>query len=323
MKFSKNSWERKTPAVNLPEQLILEMLDAPFPNQKLTFCEPLESGLANTKIRLKFEGLEQLFLLRVYTRNRNALDQEMLLSERFGKEVPMPEFVYTNKNFRGYSYAIQKWIEGKPLYEVFNNENALNLKAIAKEVAIVLSRIAGHTFKNGGFFKENLEVIPFEMGKNAMHPFVSYIQDCLFKGYVGKWIDQNLKDVVWKYVLENQSLFPALEPASLVHGDFNPDNILINEKTLTISAILDWEYAFSGSFLFDIGTALRFDVPSHYEKTFIEVYEAERNIKLPPEWRKMIKLQDLSNLVGLINTPHECPTMIRDIQTLISESINT
>ena len=36
----------------------------------------------------------------------------------------------------------------------------------------------------------------------------------------------------------------------------------------------------------------------------------------------MIKIQDLSNLVGLLNIPQECPNRMRDVTNLIEETIN-
>ena len=63
-------------------------------------------------------------------------------------------------------------------------------------------------------------------------------------------------------------LFSSLEPACLVHA-----NILIDEKTFKVTGILDWKFEFSGSYLFDIGTLLRFDLPKAFEQRFIDVYK--------------------------------------------------
>jgi aminoglycoside phosphotransferase (APT) family kinase protein len=37
-----------------------------------------------------------------------------------------------------------------------------------------------------------------------------------------------------------------------VHGDFGPNNILLNPATLTVTAILDWEWAHPGEALEDL-----------------------------------------------------------------------
>ena len=41
----------------------------------------------------------------------------------------------------------------------------------------------------------------------------------------------------------------------LVHGDFNPTNILIDDGA--VSGVLDWEYCHSGTPYMDIGNLLR------------------------------------------------------------------
>jgi aminoglycoside phosphotransferase (APT) family kinase protein len=60
--------------------------------------------------------------------------------------------------------------------------------------------------------------------------------------------------------------------ASLVHGDFNSPNIFVRHErgSWRVAAILDWEFAFAGSILCDIGNMLRYERPtqSRYEPHF-------------------------------------------------------
>lgn len=320
MKFYKTNWERKGPVITLSENALYELVSPAFPNQKIESHTTLSEGLANTNIRFKLEGLNDWFMIRIYTRDIHAIHQEVALAEKLGDELPMPEFMHVDKESMKFPYAIQRWVEAKPLYEILQTGSPEHIQMVAKEVAKALCTISSHRFPKPGFFKENLDIIPFE-NVELEHPFVTYVKECLFEQYAGQWLGAALTELTWKYILDNQSYFPALSPSCLVQGDFNPDNILINEKTGKIAAILDWEFAFSGSYLFDIGNLLRFEIPSVFENTFIQSYEAEQNLKLPMEWQKMIKVQDLTNLVGLINTPTECPNRIRDIQGLIEETL--
>ncbi len=318
MKFAKANWERKKPPIELSQDILCNMVEPIFPNRKIESFELLNLGLANTNIRFKFSALDEYFVLRIYMQGKNALSQEVALAERFKDLVKMPEFLYVDKGSLGHAYAIQRWIKGKSLHEMFDLVSLSQVQEIAGEVAKTLSKIASQSFTKSGYFKENLHIIAFE-SSNDQHPFVSYMKDCLFENYSGRWLGETLSEVVWKFVLDNQSYFPSLEPACLVHGDFNPDNILIDEETFKVAGVLDWEFAFSGSYLFDIGTLLRFEVPTGFEQRFIEVYSIEAGIKFPENWHKMIKVQDLSNLIGLLNTAHECPNRIRDIKVLIND----
>jgi len=45
--------------------------------------------------------------------------------------------------------------------------------------------------------------------------------------------------------------------------------------------------------------------------------------KLPHQNKKMIKLQDLSNLIGLLNTPPPYPNRVKDITRIIQETLKS
>ena len=252
MKFYKTDWERKEPPVKVSESTLNDIVDIAFPNKKLASYELIASGRGNTNIRFSLEDSSDNFLLRFYTRDKDALTREETLTQQFGKEIQMPEFLYVNKDKYHYPFAIQRWVEGIHLYDLFNqNASSQELESIAKEVAATLTRIASHSFEKAGFFSKNLDIMPFE-STNDTHPFISYIEDCLLKEHSGKWLGPALTEKILKFVAENKSFFPSLEPACLVQGDFNPDNIIIQEKTLKVAVVVDWEFAFAGSYLFEI-----------------------------------------------------------------------
>src|SRR4029453_13655502 len=46
---------------------------------------------------------------------------------------------------------------------------------------------------------------------------------------------------------------------ALVHADFNPKNLLVDPATGGVTGVLDWEYAYAGAPLADLGNLLRFE----------------------------------------------------------------
>lgn len=321
MKFNKHRWKRDEPTQILSRDSVESKIRQFYPGANLEEFSILSSGLVNTNIHFKISGLNDSFLLRIYCRDNQLLNIESALSQRFGSIIPMPEFLFVQKkDLPEQSFAIQKWFRGVHFYKILETATEANLMRCADNIANTLSKISTQTFSSSGFFKENLDIIPFDK-VNEDHPFILYIKDCLFKGQAGIHLGQELRDKLWNYVIKNQDFFPEQEPACLVHGDFNFDNILIDPDSYKVMAILDWEFAFPGSYLFDIGTFLRFELPQTVKDEFISSYQRYSEINLPSNFEKMIKVQDLANFVGLINHAQEDFERTRDVKSLINETL--
>lgn len=54
-------------------------------------------------------------------------------------------------------------------------------------------------------------------------------------------------------------LVDRFDRSVLVHGDFNPTNLLVDPDSLELTGVLDWELAHAGSPLSDLGNLLRSD----------------------------------------------------------------
>ena len=91
-----------------------------------------------------------------------------------------------------------------------------------------------------------------------------------------------------------------------------------------IAAILDWEFAFVGTYLLDIGMMLRYShkLPACYEDNFITGIQ-DNGFHLPANWKKQAKLMDFICLLNLAryNPPTERPKMNRDVVSLINDTI--
>src|SRR5262249_5741524 len=92
----------------------------------------------------------------------------------------------------------------------------------------------------------------------------------------------------------------------LVHSDYNGKNLLAvrHGRLWSISAVLDWEFAFSGSPLTDVGNMLRFSgrYPPGFADGFIAGYQ-EAGGPLPPGWREISEALDLYALADLLTGP--------------------
>ena len=94
---------------------------------------------------------------------------------------------------------------------------------------------------------------------------------------------------------------PALRAAAgapvLLHGDFKPSNLHWTSRDELL--VLDWEFAYAGSNLSDIGQILRWRPPDAFVQGFAESYSANGG-HLVADWCRWAATFDLVNLAGLL-----------------------
>jgi aminoglycoside phosphotransferase (APT) family kinase protein len=91
---------------------------------------------------------------------------------------------------------------------------------------------------------------------------------------------------------------------------------------LGIAAVLDWEFAASGSPLVDLGNFLRFEheMPRDFTEAFIQGYVAASE-GLPSNWRELAKLLDLAAMVHFLERDIDSPKTFRTAISVIQKTI--
>jgi aminoglycoside phosphotransferase (APT) family kinase protein len=96
--------------------------------------------------------------------------------------------------------------------------------------------------------------------------------------------------------------------AALVHADFNPKNLLVDPATGGGTGVLDWEFAFAGSPLVDLGNLLRFEADPDFTGAVAEGY-ADRAPDVPADWVDVARALDLFALVELAGRSGDNPVL--------------
>jgi aminoglycoside phosphotransferase (APT) family kinase protein len=119
---------------------------------------------------------------------------------------------------------------------------------------------------------------------------------------------------------ERPALLEAGAAPCLLHADFKPANVkwLPREREVLL---LDWEFAWSGPPLFDLGQFLRWDVPPPFADALAASYEAAGGT-LRPGWRRTAELLDLFNLVGLLDHPTAMPVRDADLLARVERTLS-
>jgi aminoglycoside phosphotransferase (APT) family kinase protein len=95
-----------------------------------------------------------------------------------------------------------------------------------------------------------------------------------------------------------QALLDTVGRTCLVHSDANPKNLLVDPATLTVTGLLDWEFAHSGHPFTDLGNLLRFDRHPAYVEAVLGAW-CERRGGTLDEALDLARAADLWALVDL------------------------
>ncbi len=317
----KSQWEKTSVIHALPEGLILSMVQLAYPNTTLIFHELIPGGCANLNIKIQLESIPNVLILRIYLRDKTAALREQKLGEMLKGIVPIPSIYYVGQ-IENYHFAIAEFMPGITLRSLLLGKLPYDINTIMHEAGSLLSKINSHTFTTAGFLDEHLNIVPF----NAEGEELIFAKNCLKNENVTTIISPDKIVAIHDCLNKFGYLLPDTRESHLVHGDFDPANILVNQINglWSITGILDWEFAFSGSLLWDLANMLRYahKMPLEFQKAFIKGL-ISTGMKLPKDWHLTIKLLNVLSLLDCLkrSDPNKSPNQCFDISELIDYMI--
>ncbi len=311
----KTNWERHNPIIKLPSEAvaaIIKSYDVESCTERTTL---LSGGLSHTNYKVDFVDREPV-VIRV-TKNLESLQRERNLHMLLPDNVRAPQFLHFTK-WNGYGIGILEWKEGVLLRDAFRNANRTEMLKMGQSLGEQLAAMRKITFDTYGFLDQNLTV------KQEFHltpdTFLTTMESFL-SGHAAKWLSSQLVEEILSYSSENAHLFNDDKSSPmLVHGDFNGLNLLMDGTD--VSAVLDWEFALSGSIYLDIGNLLRYEFP-HMDsfETGLQFALRQKGIILTEKWKRLAKLADLVALCSLLDRPVCGENRVKDITNLIQMTI--
>ncbi|WP_289355124.1 aminoglycoside phosphotransferase family protein [Paenibacillus sp. S-12] len=321
----KEAWERSSKSMHFTYEILNRMISQVFRGKRLIKAERTKTGLSNGTYKVEIEGSATPYLLRIFAGGSDVASIEEAIAKRLRGVVPVADYIYldTSRKLVEYDWALIEWKEGVLLRDILQRKEEHEIAKVAESVGSVLARIHSHSFECPGFFAGDLTVAhPFNMDEDEYYSFIS---ESLDNGATGHWLGAEATEKVRTFCESHRSLLSEIhEPPVLVHSDFNGLNLLMIEKPsgYEVSAVLDWEFAFSGRRYVDIGNLLRYEQEdSLFERHFIKAYQSSGGF-LNGNWVQLSKLEDLIALCDLLNrsTP-EMPNRIADVRQLIIQTI--
>lgn len=315
----KTNWEKTEQHVEFSPQTINVMVAQAFPNKPLLSYEVISGGCANLNIKIVLET--GTYIVRVYLRDKDAAYREYNIANFMKFDIPIPEVLFIGDQTEGdtiYRFAITQFMEGIPLRDLLLNHPESDWQGVMVDVGTMLSEFQSISFPHAGFMDKNMDIPkPFQPDD-----LVNFVEDCLNNPQVQKALGNSRIQQLKEIFLSHRHHLSDESEAILVHGDFDPANILVCQidGKWQISSILDWEFAFAGTWLWDVANMLRYahQMPVSYERSFLQGLE-KGGLELPNNWRTTIALMNISALLDILarHPIYERPILRQDVCDLI------
>jgi aminoglycoside phosphotransferase (APT) family kinase protein len=288
-----------------------------LPNRRIIAAQPLTGGYSNENIRVIVDGGES-YVLRRY-RRFNACAVEAALARRVGPVVPVPSIVAADPDGRGAGEPVllMTFMPGRPMSEVLPRLNADEAAELGRSTGAALAAIGTISCDSPGFFSGG-DLEPGPPGVDPTEGLPAFVQRCLEEGNAEGHLTLSEQQALLRYAERSAPPLAGLRGSrQLVHADFNPKNILAGQHDgrWRVTAVLDWEFAFSSSPLFDVGNLLRHERPPGFADGFRQGF-TEHGGSLPPGWRRLSQALDLYSLADFLTRPPGHRYFTRSIETI-------
>jgi aminoglycoside phosphotransferase (APT) family kinase protein len=287
-----------------------------LPGRRITRAETLSGGYSNDNVLLVTDSGER-YVLRRYLR-RNTCAVEAALAARLRGVVAVPEVVAADPSGEaGEPALLSRFVAGTMLSEALPGSPPDVASRLGRAAGEALAAVGSVSFPYPGFF-DDASLTPAEVEPTAQ--LAAFVDDRLANGDARGVLTVAEQDGLRRLAAEYEAVLADVAGArQLVHADYNPKNILVDAGSVV--AVLDWEFAFSSTPLFDIGNMLRFEAsyPTGYIDGFIAGFEGNGG-ELPRRWRRVSEGLDLYALADFLTRPPDS-RYFRKAVTLIRQRI--
>jgi aminoglycoside phosphotransferase (APT) family kinase protein len=281
--------------------------------------EQLQGGLTNTILRVTLEGQDDVLLLRICAGGRALWRKERSLLLQLRALLPVPEVLLADEGRCGISYPflVLRFIEGIPLNGCRRTAPASGLLSLAEPIGRLLAAVASFASVPGVELPQTQPT--------SLAALLEVNEERLLRGHARARLGPTLADRLWRQLVAASDDFQALDSATcLAHGDLGGRNILCkpsSDGAWQITGLIDWEAAFSGWALWDVGSLFRY--PKRYSEafrvSFARGYRTSR--PLPDNWWRTARLLDATRQLATLSEEKERPVVFAECRQLLKELV--
>ena len=300
-------WVRREPRRSLPVPDLERIVRTAFPRGQVAEIQPLGDGMRNSNFKFRLDSSPHWFVLRIYEHDPSLCRKELDLMRLAAGAIPIPEIIHAMP--AGFEqlppFTLSRFVDGISYRELRRGGDLDSIAQASYSAGETLAAIGRFTFEKPGWLAPGPTV-----GRRLLEgrdPFPRFVDLCLSSANLQRRVTPDLLARAHTLAWSCAPQFSSLENENhLVHGDFNKRNVLVSQKDgrWSVTAVLDWEFAVSGTPLGDFGNFLRYEVSTcplaepHFSSGFLKA-----GGKLPDDWRRLARLIDLIAL---------CESLTRD-----------
>jgi fructokinase len=302
-----------------------EVLLAPFLRSKrIEFLELLSGGYLNSNYKIVVSG--DPFVLRISNRPRGALNVEVAILRNLNENIPAPRSIFFDDQETAegrVQFAVFSYLPGTPLYLAEDEFTSGDTERVGLELGRLLAAVHRVEFPASGDFDADFKV------QHGLKDFVPAIRHetarCLNSEKLKSRLSPSEQEEVALFNEANAFLLNSLVQARLTHSDFNQKNILVDKVAgkWTVTGIIDWEYAFSGPCLYDLGNFLRFEKEIPFFRNCLAESYRQAGGTLPENWRKISRYLDILPQLQFLARDVETPKTFETAKAVIRDTIDT
>ena len=329
---------RFTDVTTVPTLAQVRLLVAPaFPSRHVIGAERLAGGLCNANLKVIFDSPHEPVVLRLYKHDPAAYGKEIALLRLVRPTVPVPEVIYAQDEAPGDMagvgpYALIEYVDGITFRQLLKTKDLQAIQETSSEIGKTLAAIGRYQFPGPGLISvsarvtgkadHKLQVRSYIEGRDPIPRVIdSYLASEKLQRRIGAALARRIHDFVWSWAPRLPQLDDGPDLVqSLVHNDLDQGNILVRqvEGKWVVAAVLDWEFAFSGSPLIDVAHFLRYErSASPLREPYFSRAFVEHGGRLPEDWRQVIRVIDLTGLCDTLTHEQVPPSELREMLGLI------
>ncbi len=314
---------RRFPLVEVTLEQIEWLVSRLGSGHSLRSVERVQGGLTNTIFRVRLTDGDGALLVRIFSSGRAKWEKERAILGHLQGRVPVPEVLLADDGTGRIPYPclVLRWVEGVTLNALRRLVPTSEVLQLAAPLGVLVAQVSAVSVPAS-----------LGLGRDAKAPassvesFLSTNEERLLRGRARTRLGGPLADALWAYLSTGASaLLRCRLDRSLVHGDFGGRNVILAAQpsgAWRIAALLDWEEAFAGWSLWDVGSLFRYR--RRYDEAFRAAFEEGHRAAggtLPEGWWRTARLLDASRQTATLAAEGERPEVFAECCDLLKALI--